>query len=58
MLKEVRRRFGKHVAGVVDGCTEPDITPQPSWRRRKQHYVRVPTMATARASSGGRVPRT
>jgi (p)ppGpp synthase/HD superfamily hydrolase len=40
MLKEVRRRFGKRVAGVVDGCTEPDITPQPSWRRRKQQYIR------------------
>src|SRR6202165_4357400 len=29
MLKEVRRRFGKRVAHVVDGCTDTDVTPKP-----------------------------
>jgi (p)ppGpp synthase/HD superfamily hydrolase len=40
MLKEVRRRFGKRVANVVDGCTDTDIDPKPPWRERKQNYLR------------------
>jgi (p)ppGpp synthase/HD superfamily hydrolase len=40
MLKEVRRRFGKRVADVVDGCTDPGITTHPSWRERKEQYIR------------------
>ena len=40
MLKEVRRRFGKRVAHVVDGCTDTDIDPKPPWRERKEHYLR------------------
>jgi (p)ppGpp synthase/HD superfamily hydrolase len=39
MLKQVRRRFGKRVADVVDGCTDPGITPPPSWRERKEQYI-------------------
>lgn len=40
MLKEVRRRFGKRVARVVDGCTDTDIDPKPPWRERKENYLR------------------
>ncbi len=40
MLKEVRRRFGRRVAHVVDGCTDTDIDPKPPWRERKEHYLR------------------
>lgn len=40
MLKEVRRRFGKRVAKVVDGCTDTDIDPKPPWRERKENYLR------------------
>src|ERR1700716_3134852 len=40
MLKDVRRRFGKRVAHVVDGCTDTDIDPKPPWRERKEHYLR------------------
>jgi (p)ppGpp synthase/HD superfamily hydrolase len=40
MLKEVRRRFGKRVANVVDGCTDTDIDPKPPWRARKENYLR------------------
>src|SRR4030081_1415892 len=29
MLNEVRRRFGKHVAKVVEGCTDADSYPKP-----------------------------
>jgi (p)ppGpp synthase/HD superfamily hydrolase len=40
MLKEVRRRFGKRVADVVDGCTDSDTDPKPPWRERKETYLR------------------
>lgn len=39
MLREVRRRFGNRVAGIVDGCTDAYTTPKPGWRERKQNYV-------------------
>jgi (p)ppGpp synthase/HD superfamily hydrolase len=39
MLKEVRRRFGKHVANIVEGCTDTDIDPKPPWRARKESYL-------------------
>ncbi len=40
MLKEVRRRFGKRVANIVEGCTDTDINPKPPWRARKENYLR------------------
>jgi (p)ppGpp synthase/HD superfamily hydrolase len=40
MLNEVRRRFGKRVAKVVEGCTDADTDPKPPWRERKQAYIR------------------
>jgi GTP pyrophosphokinase len=40
MLKEVRRRFGRRVAKVVDGCTDADTYPKPPWRERKETYIR------------------
>lgn len=40
MLKEVRRRFGKRVAEVVDGCTDAYEIPKPPWRDRKESYIR------------------
>ena len=40
MLKEVRRRFGKRVAHVVEGCTDTCLDPKPPWRRRKENYIR------------------
>jgi len=39
MLKEVRRRFGKRVAEIVDGCTDAYETPKPPWRERKEYYL-------------------
>jgi len=39
MLREVRRRFGKRVAHVVDGCTDTDLDPKPPWRQRKEDYL-------------------
>jgi (p)ppGpp synthase/HD superfamily hydrolase len=40
MLKEVRRRFGKRIAHVVDGCTDAYTDPKPPWRERKEAYIR------------------
>lgn len=39
MLKEVRRRFGKRVAKIVDGCTDSYLIPKPPWRERKEAYI-------------------
>jgi GTP pyrophosphokinase len=39
LLKEIRRRFGKRVAKVVDGCTDADTYPKPPWRERKEKYI-------------------
>jgi (p)ppGpp synthase/HD superfamily hydrolase len=36
---DIRRRFGNHVADVVDGCTDADTTPKPPWRPRKERYL-------------------
>jgi (p)ppGpp synthase/HD superfamily hydrolase len=40
VLKEIRRRFGKRVAHVVEGCTDSDETPKPPWRQRKEEYLK------------------
>jgi GTP pyrophosphokinase len=39
MLKEVKRRFGKRVAKIVEGCTDSDSVPKPPWRQRKETYL-------------------
>jgi (p)ppGpp synthase/HD superfamily hydrolase len=40
MLNEVRRRFGKRVADVVEACSDTVVTPKPAWRERKEQYIR------------------
>ena len=40
MLDDVRRRFGKRVAHVVDGCTDTDQSPKPPWQQRKEDYLK------------------
>jgi (p)ppGpp synthase/HD superfamily hydrolase len=40
MLREVKRRFGAHVAKIVDGCTDTYEIPKPPWRERKENYIR------------------
>jgi (p)ppGpp synthase/HD superfamily hydrolase len=47
MLKEVRRRFGKRVAHVVDGCTDAYTDPKPPWLDRKEAYIRYLKTADA-----------
>ena len=35
----IKRRFGEHVAAIVDGCTDATTVPKPPWRVRKEAYV-------------------
>lgn len=37
--KEIRRRFGKRVADIVDECTDAETVPKLPWRERKEIYV-------------------
>ena len=39
-LQEIRRRFGDHVASIVEGCSDTDQVPKPPWRNRKEAYLR------------------
>jgi (p)ppGpp synthase/HD superfamily hydrolase len=39
-LREIRRKFGKRVAHIVDGCTDTYTEPKPPWMDRKRAYVR------------------
>ena len=38
-LREIRRKFGKRVAHIVDGCSDTDEQPKPPWLERKRGYV-------------------
>ena len=40
MLNQVRRRFGKRVAHIVEGCSDAFTIPKRSWRERKEPYIR------------------
>jgi (p)ppGpp synthase/HD superfamily hydrolase len=40
MLNQVRRRFGRRVAHIVEGCSDAFTIPKPSWRERKEPYIR------------------
>ena len=40
MLREVRRRFGRRVAHIVDGCSDAYVVPKPPWRERKEPYLK------------------
>src|SRR5271165_4695058 len=38
-LREIRRKFGKRVAHIVDGCTDSYTQPKPPWLQRKRGYI-------------------
>jgi GTP pyrophosphokinase len=38
-LEVIRREFGDEVAGIVEGCTDTDVSPKPPWRTRKERYL-------------------
>jgi GTP pyrophosphokinase len=35
----IRDRFGERVLAIVEGCTDTDVVPKPTWRVRKEAYV-------------------
>lgn len=39
MLDRIRKRFGDHVAAIVDACSDTDQQPKPDWSERKQAYL-------------------
>ena len=39
MLERIRARFGDAVAGIVEACTDAEVTPKPPWRQRKEAYL-------------------
>jgi (p)ppGpp synthase/HD superfamily hydrolase len=40
LLREIRRKFGKRVAHIVDGCTDSYSEPKPPWLERKRAYLK------------------
>jgi len=38
-LREIRKKFGKRVAHIVDGCTDSYTEPKPPWLDRKRAYI-------------------
>jgi (p)ppGpp synthase/HD superfamily hydrolase len=38
-LREIRKKFGKRVARIVDGCTDTYEDPKPPWLQRKKDYI-------------------
>lgn len=38
-LDEIRRRFGDHVAEIVDALSDTYSSPKPPWRQRKVDYL-------------------
>ncbi len=39
VLDEIRRKFGKNVARIVEGCTDTLERRTPPWRQRKEEYI-------------------
>ncbi len=39
-LERIRKQFGEEVASIVDGCTDTYEDPKPSWKPRKEKYLR------------------
>jgi (p)ppGpp synthase/HD superfamily hydrolase len=46
-LREIRRKFGKRVAHIVDGCTDSFEQPKPPWLERKRAYIERVVKETA-----------
>jgi (p)ppGpp synthase/HD superfamily hydrolase len=38
-LRKIRKKFGAHVARIVDGCTDSYTEPKPPWLARKKKYL-------------------
>ena len=48
-LARIRRRFGEHVANIVEDCSDTMVKPKPAWEERKRRYIE--SVATKPAAS-------
>jgi (p)ppGpp synthase/HD superfamily hydrolase len=46
-LAEIRHKFGRRVARIVEGCSDSFTDPKPPWRQRKEDYLRHIAKASA-----------
>lgn len=46
-LEEIKSKFGKRVADIVDGCTDAYQMPKPPWKERKERYLHDLNSASA-----------
>lgn len=37
--ERIRTEFGRHVAAIVEGCSDTDEVPKPPWKQRKHDYL-------------------
>ncbi len=47
--EQIREKFGQEVLAIVEACTESETFPKPSWRKRKEGYLKLVEMASLRA---------
>ncbi|MHC5937939.1 HD domain-containing protein [Nostoc sp.] len=45
--KVILDMFGERIMEIVDGCTDADTIPKPSWQERKQQYIEKLRSASA-----------
>jgi (p)ppGpp synthase/HD superfamily hydrolase len=38
-LRQIKKKYGRRVAHIVDGCTDAYIEPKPPWLERKRRYI-------------------
>jgi (p)ppGpp synthase/HD superfamily hydrolase len=36
---QIEQRYGARVAAIVEGCSDTDVFPKPSWQQRKEAYL-------------------
>jgi GTP pyrophosphokinase len=39
MRRKILARFGEHVTGMVNDCTDAEVIPKPPWKERKLAYL-------------------
>jgi len=46
MRRRILERFGEHVTGMVNDCTDAEVVPKPPWKERKLAYLaHIPSAA-------------
>ncbi|MGD8331782.1 MAG: HD domain-containing protein [Acidobacteriota bacterium] len=46
MRRQILERFGEHVTGMVNDCTDAEVIPKPPWKERKLAYLaHIPAVA-------------